>query len=348
MTCAIFKSSRCQGMGRKYGFIICSIVDLLILLLPQAHADSLVVYSAREEHLIKPLFDLYEQQTGHTITYVTDKAGRLMYRFKAEGRHSPADLFITVDAGHLWIAAKQGHLSEVVSPTLIKNIPAHLRDPGNRWFGLSMRARTIVYNKRRISKDELFSYENLADPKWKGRLCLRTSKKVYNHSLIAMLINRHGPKKTEQIVAGWVRNLAHDPFPNDIMTMMAIQQGRCDVGIVNSYYFGRLQKELPDMSLALFWPPAEAKGVHVNISGAGVTRYAPHREAAIDFLEWLSKDQAQHLFAKLNMEYPVNPTVEASPTVESWGSFSADRSNLNHAGILQAYAIRLMERAGYR
>lgn len=294
------------------------------------------------------MFDLYEKQTGTRIHYTTDKAKGLLRRLKAEGRHSPADLLITVDAGNLWFAANQNVLAEVDSERLRQNIPAYLRDPENRWFGLSVRARTIIYNSQTVDPDDLVSYAQLADPRWLGRLCLRTSKKVYNHSLVAMLVHRLGARDTEAVIRGWVDNLAQPPAASDVDVMRAIEHGLCDVGIVNSYYFGRLQKRNPDTPLRLFWPARAHSGVHVNVSGAGVTRHAPNRERAIHFLEWLSGKQAQHLLARLNMEYPVHPDVEASALVRSWGDFDADTSNLSHAGRLQKYAVRLMQRAGYR
>lgn len=317
-------------------------------LLPAASADTLMVYSARSENLIKPLFDLYEAQTGHTVLYKKDTAKRLLRRLKAEGKYTSADLLITVDAGHLWFAANQGLLAPIDSDVLDQNIPSYLRDPNNRWFGLSLRARTIVYHSERVKQADLVSYEALADPKWQGRLCLRTSNKVYNRSLVAMLINRHGAKKTESFLKGWVDNLAVKPFLDDNAVMRAIEQGVCDLGIVNSYYFGRLQKVRPDLPLALFWPNAKNNGVHVNVSGIGVTQNAPHREAAVAFIEWMSAPQAQGMLAKLNMEYPVNPDVQPSKIVASWGSFDADNSNLSHAGRLQKYAARLMDRVGYK
>ncbi len=313
-----------------------------------ASADEVVVYSARNEHLIKPLFDRYTEESGVTIKYITDKAGPLLQRLKAEGARSPADMLITVDAGNLWYAAESGVLAPIDSPTLDANVPANLRDPQGRWFGLSERARTIVYSTDRLKADELSSYEDLADPKWRGRLCLRTSKKVYNQSLVATLIARHGEDKAEQIVRGWVANLAAAPFSNDTKAMEAVAAGRCDVTIVNTYYFGRLQKAQPDVKLAIFWPNQESSGVHVNVSGAGVTRHAKHPEAAQRLLEWLSSETAQAQFAGLNMEYPVNPGVPVDPTVAAWGTFKADELNVNAAGRLQADAIRLMDRAGYR
>jgi iron(III) transport system substrate-binding protein len=228
-------------------------------------ADELVVYSARKEHLVKPLFDAYTKKTGVNIKYITDKAAPLLARLQAEGKNSPADMLITVDAGNLWQAAERGVLAPVQSAVLNKNIPAHLRDKKGRWYGLSVRARTIVYATDRVKDGELNTYEGLADSKWKGRLCLRTSKKVYNQSLVAMMIAQKGEKEAEAIVKGWVANLATAPFSNDTKTMKAIAAGQCDVGIVNTYYYGRLMKKTPDTKLALFWPNQNDRGVHVNM-----------------------------------------------------------------------------------
>jgi iron(III) transport system substrate-binding protein len=320
----------------------------LAIALPVYAEETITVYSARKEHLIKPLFDAYTDKTGVKIRYITDKAAPLLARLKAEGANTPADMLITVDAGNLWQAAEEGVLSPVVSNSLQDNVPANLRDPDNRWFGLSIRARTIVYNTARVQPSELSSYEDLAAPKWKGRLCLRTSKKVYNQSLVAMMIARHGEAKTSEILEGWVANLATAPFSNDTKTMQAIAAGQCDVGIVNTYYFGRLQKKDPEIKLALFWPNQDEAGVHINISGAGITQHAKHRDAAIQLLEWLSSKEAQQQFAALNMEYPVNPKVKPDDLVASWGEFKGDELNVALAGQLQTQAIKLMDRAGYR
>ncbi len=322
----------------------------LLFLLPKVglSAEELIVYSARKEHLVKPLFELYTQKTGVKIKYVTDKAGSLMQRLKAEGKNTRADLLLTVDAGNLWHAAEEELLRPVESAILRENIPSHLRDPENRWFGLSERARTIVYTTDRVRAEDLSSYEDLADPQWQGRLLLRTSKKVYNQSLVAMLIAEHGEQKTEEIVRGWVANLASQPFSSDSKLMEGILAGQGDVGIVNTYYFGRMLKKNPDIKLALFWPNQDGSGVHINVSGGGVTRYAKNPEGATRLLEWLSLEEAQNLFADANMEYPVNPRVKPAPEVAAWGDFKASSMNLSKAGELQAAAIRLMDRAGYR
>jgi iron(III) transport system substrate-binding protein len=257
-------------------------------------------------------------------------------------------MLLTVDAGNLWLAAQEGLLAKVDSKTLKQRIPAHLRDPDDRWFGLSIRARTIVYSSARVKPQELSTYEDLGGSRWKGRLCLRTSKKVYNQSLVAMMIARLGEARTEQIVRAWVGNLATDVFPDDTKLMEAIAAGQCDVGIVNTYYYGRLMQKQPSFRLALFWPNQRDRGVHVNVSGAGITTHAKHRAAAVRFLEWLSSARAQNLFADADMEYPVNPAVKPHPAVAAWGNFKQDTINVSEAGRRQAQAVMLMDRAGYK
>ena len=331
---------------RKHLFL-CALVTTLFSAQVLA-AKEVVVYSARNEQLIKPLFDAYTQESGVAIKFITDKEGPLLERLKAEGRHSPADILLTVDAGNLWHAANTGLLQPVQSKTLTQNIPAHLRDPKNQWFGLSVRARTLVYNTRKVKPAELTTYEALADKKWKGRLCLRTSKKVYNQSLVAMMIAEHGEAKTEEIVKAWVANLATDVFADDTKLIEALAAGQCDVGIVNTYYYGRLKEKQPALAAALFWPNQAGTGVHVNISGAGVTRHAKHPAEALRLLEWLASDKAQAIFAEVNLEYPANPKVKPSATVAAWGSFKQNPINVAKAGELQAQAVKLMDRAGYK
>lgn len=310
-------------------------------------SNDLVVYSARNEQLIKPLFDHYTQETGQAIHFVTDDAGPLIERLAAEGKNTSADILLTVDAGELWNAAERGLLQPVHSDTLAKDIPEHLRDPKQRWFGLSLRARTIVYSSKRVDPKTLSTYENLADPMWHGRLCLRTSKKVYNQSLVAMLIAEHGEAKAEEIVRGWVANLATDVFSSDNLLIEAIVAGQCDLGLVNTYYYGRMLHDKPDLPVKVFWADQQGNGVHVNVSGAGVTQFSRHKQAAVKFLEWLSSQPAQEMFAGLNMEFPANPAVPADPLVRSWGEFRPSTMNLSRAGELQAAAVKLMDRAGY-
>jgi iron(III) transport system substrate-binding protein len=328
----------------------CGLAALLLVACGGKPEDTqLVVYTARAEHLIQPLLLRYTEETGVPIRFVTDKAGPLLARLAAEGEATQADVLITVDAGNLWQAAQQGLLQAIDSPVLEANVPAHLRDPEDRWFGLSLRARAIVYSTERVDPEQLHTYAGLADDRWRGRLCLRTSKEVYNQSLVATMIASRGEPDTEALVRGWVDNLAAPPFASDTQVIEAIAAGQCDLGLVNSYYLGRLQREQPDLPVALFWPDQAAgeRGAHVNVSGAGVTRHSPRPEAARAFIEWLSAGEAQRLFASLNLEYPVNPEIEPDPLVATWGEFRADEINLSTAGELQAAAVRLMDRAGY-
>ena len=293
------------------------------------------------------MFDTFTKQTGIPVKFVTDKAGVLLARLRAEGKNSPADMLITTDAGNLWEAAQEGLLVPVKSEKLEANIPTYLRDPQNQWFGLSVRARTIVYNTAKVNTEELSTYADLANSKWQGRLCLRTSKKVYNQSLVAMMIAEYGKERTEQIVRGWVANLATDPLSNDTKAMEFVAAGKCDVTIVNSYYFGRLIEKTPNSPLAIFWPNQDGSGVHVNISGAGITKSTKSKKAAIMLLEFLSSKKAQKLFTDVNMEYPANPKITPDSIVAAWGNFKQNRMNVVKAGELQTESVKLMDRAGY-
>jgi iron(III) transport system substrate-binding protein len=313
-----------------------------------AAQDELVVYSARKEHLIKDLFEKYEKEQGVKVTYITGKAAVLLQRILSEGENTSADILLTVDAGNLWHAAQKDVLSPVESQVLDANIPSHYKDPDNLWFGLSVRARTIVYNTDKVNKETLSSYEALAGSDWKNRLLLRTSKKVYNQSLTAMLIADLGQEKTQSIVDGWVNNLAAPPYSSDTKVLEAIAAGQGDVGIVNTYYYARLMKKNPDLPLGIFWADQAGSGVHVNVSGAGVLKHSKNKAQAVKFLEWLSAKEAQKIFADANMEYPVNKDVALHPYVRDWGTFKESKLNLAQAGQLQGQAIKLMDMAGYK
>src|SRR5690606_18608588 len=215
------------------------------------------------------------------------------------------------------------------------------------WTGLSLRARTIVYSTERVKPQELSTYEALADKNWEGRLCLRTSKKAYNQSLTATLIEPHGAQKTEQLLKGWVNILATDVFADDNSVINAINAGQCDVGIVNTYYFGRLQQQNPELKVKLFWPNQADRGVHVNLSGIGLTKHAPHPQAAKALVEWMTTPEAQKIFADVNQEFPANPAVAPSEEVAAWGKLIADTLPVEVAGKRQAEAIRMMDRAGW-
>lgn len=313
-----------------------------------ADNQEVVVYSSRTEHLIKPVFEAFTEETGIKVTYLTGKDNALIERVKAEGRSTPADVLMTVDAGNLWYAATQDLFQKMQSPQVMSAIPAHLRDPDGLWTGLSIRARTLVYSTERVRPEELSTYEALSSEQWKGRLCLRTAKKVYNKSLVAAMLAHNGQAQTEQVVKGWVNNLAAVPMAKDSHVMEAIMAGQCDVGLVNTYYFGRMQEEQPNVPLKLFWANQQTTGTHVNVSGAGILRHAKHPEAANRLLDWLAGDRAQSLFARLNKEFPANPNIKPDAIVAAWGDFKQDQINLQQVGALQADAVRLMQRVGYR
>ncbi|WP_296237344.1 Fe(3+) ABC transporter substrate-binding protein [Psychrobacter sp. UBA5136] len=305
-------------------------------------------YSSHHEQSVKPLLDKFTEETGIKVELVTDKSGPLMARLKAEGKNTPADLLMTVDAGNLWQAADQGLLQPVSSSILDANVPAKYRDPEGHWTGLSLRARTIFYDPSKVSADQLSTYADLADPKWKGKLCLRTSKSVYNQSLVASMIEHLGEEKTEQVIRGWVANLATDVFSDDTNMLKAIAAGQCEVGLSNSYYYGRIVAKEPNFPVKIFWANQDTTGTHVNVSGAGVTAYSDNPEDALKVIEFLSSDKAQGLYASANKEYPVKQGIDESDLLKSWGKFRQDDIGVQKFGALQTKAIQLMDKAGYK
>lgn len=328
----------------------------LLLLGPPAQAqgtpEPVTVYSSRIEQLLKPTLDRYTRETGVKINLLTDRGGSLAERLAAEGRSSPADVLITVDMGNLWSAAERGLLRKVESPALDARVPASFRDPGGRWWGLSQRERTLFHAADRVDPAELSTYEDLALPKWKGRLCLRTSKQTYTQSLVAMMIARHGEERAEEIARGWVANLATDVFTNDSSLLKAIAAGQCDVGIANTYYYGRIVSKEPAFGekVRLFWAnQGEGQdGVHVNLSGGGVTMHARNPEGGRKLLEWLATEAVQTAYTHGTFESPINPKAEADPIVQAWGRFRPSALNAADIGSHQPAAIRLLDRVGYR
>jgi iron(III) transport system substrate-binding protein len=329
------------------GCLLLLLTSMLVSVVSAPAAPSeIVIYSARH-YGQEAAFEAFTKKTGIELKILNGSTGELFERLKAEGSKSPADILLTVDAGNLWNAARAGLLARTDSPELQANIPAHLRDPENRWVGLTVRARTIMYNTKKVKPSELSTYEALGDPKWKGRLCLRTSSYIYNQSLLATMIKRHGEAKTESIVRGWVAN---EPIliNGDTKILEAIAAGQCDVGITNHYYLARLVSKNPDFPVAPFWANQQTTGTHVNISGAGITAHAKNRANAVKFLEFLSSPEAQQMFANLSFEYPANPQAAVHPVVAKWGKFKQDDVNIAAAGEFQAAGVRLADRAGYR
>jgi iron(III) transport system substrate-binding protein len=304
------------------------------------------VYTARH-YGVEPVFAAFTEETGIEVRFTSGSDPALRERLTAEGRHTPADVYIAVDAGSLWLAAQEGLLQPVESEQLERNVPAALRDPGGYWFGLTKRVRTLFYHPDRVEAAELSTYEALADPKWTGRLIMRPATHVYTQSLVASLIAAHGEARAEEIVRGWVAN-APTLIDSDTRILEALAAGEGDVAIANHYYLGRLLNADPAFPVRILWANQDDRGVHVNLSGAGVTAHARNREAAIKFLEWLSGPGGQRLFADGNFEYPANPEVEPHPLIAGFGEFTADPLSVTEYGRLQAAAVALLDRAGYR
>lgn len=317
-------------------------------------ADVVNIYSARKEALIKPLLDVYAEETGTEINLVTGKADALIKRLELEGKNSPADLLLTVDVGRLYRAKQAGLLQAVKSEVLTAAIQPNYRDKDGFWFGLSLRSRVIVYAKDRIDVDKLSTYEALAEPVWRGQLCVRSSSNIYNQSLVASLLVHSGVDATEKWVRGLVSNFARNPMGGDRDQIKAVAAGQCKLALVNTYYLaGMLESNIAAevkaaSKVALFWPNQAGRGAHVNISGAGVTRSAKHRDAAIRLLEFLVSDAAQQWYSKTNHEYPIRAGVSISDTLKRWGEFTADELNLTLLGKYNTEAVRLMDRAGWK
>lgn len=331
-----------------------AVITAAIALCTNALAAEVNVYSARKEALIKPLLDQFTSESGVKVNLVTGKADALLKRLTTEGVNSPADLFITTDAGRLHRAKEADVLQPTSSETLNAAIPASYRDPEGYWYGLSVRARVITYIKDRVDPKQLSTYEALADEQWKGRICIRGSDNIYNQSLVASMIAADGEAATQQWADGFVKNFSRDPKGGDRDQVKAAAAGVCDLAIVNTYYLGAMinskdeNEQTAASKVALFWPNQNDRGTHVNVSGAGVTRSAKNKEAAIKLLEFLASEKAQGWYASVNQEYPVRPGVEWSETLKQWGTFKADTLNLSLLGENNPAAVRLMDRAGWK
>lgn len=317
-------------------------------------AQDVNVYSARQEKLIKPLLDRFTEQTGIRVHLVTGKADALLKRLEAEGMNSPADVFITTDAGRLHRAKAAGVLQAIDSSVLEQAVPVPYRDPQGYWYGLSLRARPIMYARERVDPRELSTYEDLANAKWSHRICIRSSNNVYNQSLVASLIVADGVADTQTWLKGLVGNLARPPAGGDRDQIKAAAAGQCDIAVANTYYLGGMlnskdpaQRQAAN-KIAVFWPNQQGRGAHVNVSGAGVTKSARHRTQAVKLLEFLTAEAAQKWYAEANYEYPVRPGVPWSATVLAWGTFKADAVNLDKLGELNAEAVKLMDAAGWK
>ena len=324
------------------------LLSLFIIFSCAKDSSELTVYTSRQPQLIEPIVEQFTNETGIKVNLLSGNAQELMERIDIEGEDSPADIFMTVDAGVLWQAAERDILAKIDSEILNENIPAHLRDSKNEWFGLSKRARTIVFSSDQFKDNDFSTYEDLADPKWKGKLCLRTSKKVYNRSLIASMIDAYGFDKSKEVVSGWVSNLATEVFSNDTNALKAVSSGQCGITIVNTYYLARLLDDPEYNNLSLFWANQSDRGVHVNISGAGVVKTSKNKKNAVLLLEYLSSNKAQDFYASANKEYPVLIGAKIDESIENWGSFSEHTINVSKLGSLQKEAVFLAQEVGYK
>ncbi len=319
-----------------------------------ADAGVVNVYSHRHYDTDQQLFDRFTEQTGIQVNVVTAGADELIARLESEGASTQADMLITVDAGRLHRAKDRGLLQPITSETLEQNIPSHLRDPDNTWFGLTRRARIIAYAKDRVQPSELSTYEALAQPEWEGRVTVRSSDNVYNQSLLASLIAHNGADAAAAWAQGIANNLSREPSGGDTDQIKAVAAGTGDVAIVNSYYLARLQssddpeEQRVGNMIAAHFPNQDGRGTHVNVSGAGVTTHAKNRDNAVRLIEFLSSAEAQQLFAQGNQEYPANLSVQPSETLIGWGEFEADTLNLSRLGELNAEAVRIFDAAGWR
>ncbi len=321
---------------------------------PSKGAGEVNLYSSRHYDTDLALYDNFTEATGITVNLIEAGADELIARIQSEGEASPADILITVDAGRLWRAEQAGIFQSVDSAILSERLPAIMRHPDNLWFGLSKRARVIVYNREAGLPVPLSDYSDLADPAHRGKVCIRSSSNIYNISLMAGIVARMGEEAAEAWAEGVVANFARTPQSNDTGQIRAVASGECQIAVVNTYYLARLagSDDPADLAVAsavgIIFPGQQANGTHVNISGAGVVASSKNRDNAIQFLEYLTSDNAQSLFADGNNEYPAVPGIGASSTVMGLGEFKEETLNATELGAHQATAIMVFDRVGWQ
>lgn len=315
-----------------------------------ASAQEVNVYSLRQAFLVEPLFEKFTAETGIDVNVIFAEKG-LVERIKQEGANSPADVLMTVDISRIQQAVDAGVTEAVSNDTLAENIPAHLRDPEGHWFALTQRGRAIYASKDRVAEGEITSYEDLADPKWEGRICTRSGTHVYNVALFASMISVHGEEKAKEWLQGLKNNLARKPQGNDRAQVKAIKEGVCDLSIGNTYYYGKMLDN-PDQrawadAVNLVFPNQDGRGMSMNISGMSLIADAPNRDNAIKLMEFLTSDEAQSIYAEVNYEYPVKPGVEFAENIKAWGTFKADNLSLAEIARLSPDAIKMVDEIGY-
>lgn len=335
------------GGGAALSLVLCVAASAMA-------ADELNLYSSRHYQTDEALYENFTKATGITINRIEGKGDALIERLKSEGANSPADVFLTVDAGRLWRADQAGLFKPVESDVLDKLVPANLRHPDGHWYGFSTRARMIFYNKDKVQAGELNNYEDLADAKWKGRICIRSGSNIYNLSLMSSIIAKHGEDGAEKWAQAVKDNLARDPQGGDTDQLRAVAAGECDVAVSNSYYYVRLMTTTKEADigvadkLGFVFPNQDGRGTHVNVSGAGILANAPNPEAAVKFLEYLAGEQAQSYFADGNNEFPVVDGVAPNANVKSLGEFKIDPVNVAVYGENQPTAQKVFDRVGWK
>lgn len=334
-------------------FIFCMSV-VVTMLSPFVVAEQVNLYSARKEALIKPLLDKFTQETGISVNLVTGNADNLITRLKSEGKYSPADLLLTTDVGRLYRAKQQGLTQKINMSEAISTLPNNFRDEQGHWLGLSLRARPLMVAIDRVDTETLNKMEDLTNPEWKGRVCIRSSSNIYNQSMVAALIAQLGESATQEWVNGLVNNFSRSPQGGDRDQIKAVAAGMCDVAIANTYYLaGMLSSE--DVTtqeqakkVKVIWPNQADRGVHINISGVALTKNAPNKDAASRLIDFLLSNESQLWYAKTNHEYPVLANVAWSELLQSFGTFKTEQIPLTQLGELNAAAVKIMDRAGWK
>ena len=326
----------------------------LMLAASLAQAAEVNIYSARKEDLIKPILEKFEESTSIKVNLITGKADALLQRLISEGKNSPADILITTDAGRLHRAKHADVLQTIESEILVNTIPEQYRDPAGYWYGLTLRARPIIFAVDRVEQNQLSTYEALANPIWKQKICIRSSDNIYNQSLVASLLAHKSEDDVLAWASGLVKNFARPPQGGDRDQIKAVAAGQCDIALVNNYYLGKMLTSIDEADVQaakkvkIFWPNQEDRGTHVNISGAAITASSKNKVAAITLLEFLVSDDAQQWYAEKNLEYPIKPGIKANKILQSWGEFKADSLSLNQLGEFNAKAVMLMDLAGWK
>lgn len=337
----------------KIGFIV-SVIALFIACGSSSNSEVVNVYTHRHYKADDDLFAKFTEETGIKVNIVNASADELIQRLETEGKNSNADILITVDAGRLYRAQSKDLLQPILSEVLEANIGPEYREKDGYWFGMTYRARIIAYSKDRVNPEDIQTYEDLADPKWKGKVVIRSSENVYNQSLLASIILANGEEKAKEWAKGVVTNMARNPKGSDRDQVKAVASGEGDIAVVNTYYIGlmlhdeNVEERKAGESVGIIFPNQMDRGTHINISGIGATKYAPNRENAIKLMEFLSGKEAQETLANLNYEYPINPEANKASVLQTWGDFKADTVALYKLGEYNSRAVKIFDEAGWK